>query len=182
MKLFTVGYEGLDIDDFIAGLKKAGIQRIADVRKNPVSRKKGFSKNKLAEALAREGLAYNHFPALGVPTEWRKQAKAEVITRKKMFADYAKKILPRAEAELTEIQHLMREKGLSLLCFERDASDCHRSYVADAIVKRAKSKVRVENVVIEPTGFFAPPKTSARSAARGTSRARPARATRAPEA
>lgn len=50
MDLFTVGYEGLEIDDFTKFLKRHRIQLVADLRKNPVSRKRGFSKHKLAEA------------------------------------------------------------------------------------------------------------------------------------
>lgn len=47
MTLFTIGYNGMDIDRFIAILRKAGIQHLVDIRKRPLSRKKGFSKTKL---------------------------------------------------------------------------------------------------------------------------------------
>ncbi len=77
MKIFTVGYEGQDIQDFVDFLAKNKITIIADVRKNPVSRKKGFSKNKLAESLATQKIGYMHLPNLGVPSAWRKKAKEE---------------------------------------------------------------------------------------------------------
>lgn len=51
MTLFTIGYENAEITNFIEALRRSKIQRVADVRKNPVSRKRGFSKNKLAEHL-----------------------------------------------------------------------------------------------------------------------------------
>ena len=87
MKLYTVGYESCDIEDFTEFLRKHKIRQVADLRKNPVSRKKGFSKSRLAENLALKKIDYLHLAALGVPREWRKLAKEEKITRKKMFSD-----------------------------------------------------------------------------------------------
>lgn len=65
--VFTVGYEGTDIDRFVRTLKAAGVQQLADVRAVAVSRKPGFSKKKLAARLAEEGIEYLHFVALGDP-------------------------------------------------------------------------------------------------------------------
>lgn len=42
--VYTIGYEGIDLEQFIDIIKKNHIDTIIDVRKNPVSRKKGFSK------------------------------------------------------------------------------------------------------------------------------------------
>ena len=150
MKLFTVGYEGTDIQDFTASLKEQGVRCVADVRKNPVSRKKGFSKRLLAEALLKVGIEYVHLPGLGVPTEWRKLAKEELITRKKMFSDYVKKILPKQTDEIDLLRKLMRKKGLALLCYEADAHDCHRSYVVNALVKAEPKKINIVNLEVHP--------------------------------
>lgn len=149
MQLFTVGYEGQSIEDFIAFLKQEGIRQIADVRKNPVSRKKGFSKNRLAEALNRAGIAYAHFPGLGVPREWRELAKKKTITRAKMFRDYEKKVLPKEEDDLEEIKHLAKEKPTALLCFEADACDCHRHSVTENLKKTTK-RLKITDLVVEP--------------------------------
>ena len=43
-KLFTIGYEGRNIEEFISHLKNFNIPRLIDVRKIPLFRKKGFSK------------------------------------------------------------------------------------------------------------------------------------------
>ena len=45
----TIGYEGSTIGDFVAALRHASINVLIDVRELPLSRKKGFSKNQLAE-------------------------------------------------------------------------------------------------------------------------------------
>lgn len=154
MKLFTVGYEGTDIQDFTTSLKKQGVRSVADVRKNPVSRKRGFSKRLLAGALAEVGIEYLHLPGLGVPTEWRKLAKAEIITRKKMFSDYVKKILPKQTEDIELLRKLMKKKGLALLCYEADAHDCHRSFVVDAMVKSQKEKIKIVNLEVQQPRLF----------------------------
>jgi len=43
--LFTLGYEGLTIEAFIARLQAAQVKTVVDVRELPLSRKKGFSKS-----------------------------------------------------------------------------------------------------------------------------------------
>ncbi|KYG65602.1 hypothetical protein AZI86_00545 [Bdellovibrio bacteriovorus] len=147
-KLFTVGYEGCDINQFVAGLKENGIEHLADIRKNPVSGKKGFSKKRLAEELAKEGIEYTHWPSLGVPTLWRKEAKAKIITRDKMFKDYVKKVLPEVSEEIAELKKLILKKKLVLLCYEADESDCHRHYLVQEMQK--KKKIKVVNLVLKP--------------------------------
>ena len=56
MTLMTFGYEGLDIESFLAVLKKNGITLLVDVRELPLSRKKGFSKTALSAAAEKQGL------------------------------------------------------------------------------------------------------------------------------
>ena len=51
--VYTIGYEGVDIDCFVATLRTVGVTLLADVRAVAVSRKKGFSKNGLRERLSR---------------------------------------------------------------------------------------------------------------------------------
>lgn len=154
MELYTVGYEGLDIDEFTAFLKKKKIQLIADVRKNPVSRKKGFSKNKMAEQLKLKKIDYAHFPALGTPSAWRKLEHEGKITRKKMFEEYVDKIIPQGEKEIEALRKLMKEKRIALLCYEADATDCHRSFIAQEIWRLEKKKLDIVNLVPVNTKSF----------------------------
>lgn len=150
MKLFTVGYESTSIDQFVEFLAQKEIDIVVDVRKNPVSRKKGFSKNRLAQNLSDKGIEYLHLPSLGVPTEWRRKAKAKIITRQKMFQEYVKKVLPKERKDINLIRKLLREKKTCLLCFETDPSDCHRRYVSDE-VRRLDKKVKVVDLeVLQP--------------------------------
>lgn len=149
MKIYTVGYEGCDIQEFVEFLHKNKIKEVADLRKNPLSRKKGFSKNKLAENLATKKIRYLHLPNLGVPSPWRKQAKAELITRKKMFSDYVKLILPEASLELKDLLALTQKTKLAVLCYEAEALDCHRHFVAEKLKKMSKGKLEIVDLKVE---------------------------------
>lgn len=58
--VFTIGYEGRTINDFLADLRANDIKLLADVREAPTSRKRGFSKSALASALQDAGIDYLH--------------------------------------------------------------------------------------------------------------------------
>jgi len=56
MQIFTIGYEGKSLDQFVAELRRNRISRVIDVRELPLSRRKGFSKTPLTAALAAAGI------------------------------------------------------------------------------------------------------------------------------
>ncbi|MEV5873468.1 DUF488 family protein [Streptomyces sp. NPDC052101] len=69
--LWSAGYEGRDIDSFVASLLDSRIDVVADVRLTPISRKKGFSKTRLGEMLGEAGIDYTRLRGLGNPKENR---------------------------------------------------------------------------------------------------------------
>lgn len=133
--LLTLGYEGLDIESFVAKLRDTDTRALADVRKNPVSRKKGFSKRALSERLAVAGIEYRHFAALGVPSQNRRDldpSRPETYTA--LFDYYETEILPAAAESLDALQQLLQFHGrVALMCFEADPDFCHRSRLADIL-------------------------------------------------
>ena len=136
--LFTIGYEGTDIGRFVSTLLAAGVERVADVRAVAVSRKKGFSKRKLAETLAENGIEYVHFVDLGDPKPGRLAARAG---RYDEFYDIYYRHLesPEAQASLNELKGIVTDKATCLLCFERDPKTCHRSIVAAEVMEQLSS-------------------------------------------
>src|SRR4051794_32876179 len=76
MRIFTIGYEGATVAEFIAALEHAGVRQIIDVRALPLSRRPGFSKSPLRAALAEAGIDYVHLKALGTPSAGRTAARA----------------------------------------------------------------------------------------------------------
>ena len=133
--VFTVGYEGTDIDRFIQTLKAVGVERLADVRAIAVSRKAGFSKSKLAFRLAQEGIDYTHFAALGDPKPGREAARAgEYDLFRAIYGAHIHTVS--AQESLRDLVHYVQAAPTGLLCFERDPATCHRAIVARNVAEK----------------------------------------------
>ena len=129
---FTSGYEGASIDTFFHKLMKEGIERIIDVRNNPVSRKYGFSKvtlNKLSKDLDFE---YLHLPALGIPPSNRRSL-VTFEDYQDLMNYYETSILPKVPESRRQVARLLRDRPSVLVCFEADPCRCHRSRLASAL-------------------------------------------------
>ena len=74
---YTIGYEGMTIEAFIASLCTQRIAHLVDIREVARSRKKGFSKSALSEHLERAGIRYSHVRALGCPKPIRDQYRVD---------------------------------------------------------------------------------------------------------
>lgn len=144
--IYTVGYEGLTIDAYIEKLKTNKISMIVDVRKNPLSRKKGFSKKSLCSSLEEKGIKYLHLPGLGVPSEHRKDLASDQSYRD-LFEFYRGTILPKASSELCVIAIFINNgENVALTCFEREAWRCHRSEVARAVIEKRDIQGHIVNL------------------------------------
>jgi uncharacterized protein (DUF488 family) len=131
MKIFTIGYEGATMGDFLAALTGAGVERVIDVRALPLSRRPGFSKAPLAASLAEVGIGYVHLKALGTPKPGRDAAKrGDRATLEAVYADQLH--LPEAQVQAARMLDLAAEKPSALLCFERDPGMCHRTLLLAA--------------------------------------------------
>ena len=130
--LFTIGYEGKTIEAFINTLIKNDIRVLCDVRKNPLSRKFGFSKEKLKHITENVGIKYIGIPALGIESDKRTQLNTEEDYHK-LFADY-KKTLPTRKVALDNVYELLyKNTRIALMCFERNPQMCHRHIIRDYI-------------------------------------------------
>jgi len=126
MKLFTIGYESTTMGEFLDTLKSAGVERVIDVRAVPNSRRPGFSKTPLRNALAEVGIDYVHLRALGTPSDGRSAARAgRHEDLKRIYA--AQLDLPEAIVAAEQMRELAGEKPSALLCYERDPAGCHRT-------------------------------------------------------
>ena len=137
MKIFTIGYEGTTMADFLAALTAAGVERVIDVRALPLSRRPGFSKSSLAASLLEAGIGYVHLKALGTPKRGRDAAKkGDRATLEEVYAGQLE--LPEAQAQAAQMLALAAEQPSALLCFERDPCACHRSLLLDAVGEGAE--------------------------------------------
>jgi uncharacterized protein (DUF488 family) len=132
MRIFTIGYEGTTMPEFIAALLGAGVQRVIDVRALPLSRRPGFSKTPLRSALEEAGIEYVHLKALGTPTEGRTAARAgRHADLERIYAGQLE--LPEAMAQSAQMLELAADKPSALLCFEREPRHCHRTLLLNAV-------------------------------------------------
>lgn len=131
MTVFTIGYEGLDIDTFVSMLAEYSIETVVDIRELPLSRKRGFSKTALAGVLNLSGLEYVHMAKLGCPKAVRDRYRGDAN-----WARYTRgflKYLGTQETAIAELSGLARSTNCALLCYEADFNFCHRSMVANAV-------------------------------------------------
>ena len=137
MRIFTIGYESTTVAEFIGALQSAGVKRIIDVRAVPNSRRPGFSKTPLRNALADEGIDYVHLRALGTPADGRAAARAG--RNEDLERIYAGQLeLPEAIAQGAQMVDLAKEQPSALLCYEREPSGCHRTLLLGAVAPQAE--------------------------------------------
>ncbi|CAN5718691.1 hypothetical protein BH09MYX1_BH09MYX1_00320 [soil metagenome] len=121
-RLWTIGYEGRSLDLFLAALKRAGIERLIDVRARASSRLAGFSKRGLDAALANEGIEYLHLPAAGNPY---RDLKADIERCLRLYAEH----VARHPEMTTALEHAIGSHT-ALMCFEANPMHCHRSVLS----------------------------------------------------
>ena len=133
--IFTIGYEGRDIDAFLDQLVQNEITVLVDVRNNPFSMNFAFIKSKLEGYLKQAGISYLHVPELGVESAKRKNLDS-AEDYGKLFTEYAAITLPQNQAALDKIISLGGKERIALMCFEHDAVNCHRGVLAKALRER----------------------------------------------
>jgi len=130
-----VGYEGQTIEAFVSALERQGVQRLVDVRLTPLSRKRGFSKSALIQALATAGIAYEHRRELGNPKHNRAGFAGSDADRSQARAVFAE-LLRRPEA-IDAVAAAAAREQVVVLCFEADQHRCHRDLVLAELTQRA---------------------------------------------
>lgn len=132
--VYTAGYEGRSIDAFLNLLVRSGIQRLIDVRRNPIARRYGFHRSTLQRLCGRLDIDYVHIPSLGIASE-KRQDLSDAASYRSLFSDYKRRTLREEKPALKEVSALMKERASVLVCMERYPAFCHRSAVAEEIAK-----------------------------------------------
>lgn len=136
--LFTIGYEGASFEDYLNRLIKNNIKILCDVRKNPLSRKYGFSKSTLQTTLEKLNIKYVHIPELGITSDKRQTLNTQQ-DYDRLFDGYEKTTLANNELALDKVHALTNEHGrLAITCFEATQCMCHRGRVAKALESRVE--------------------------------------------
>jgi uncharacterized protein (DUF488 family) len=141
---FTIGHSTHSLAAFVALLRSAGVEQVADVRAHPGSRRlPHFGREALSEGLAEARIAYFHLPELG----GRRSAapgSANAGWEVPAFRAYADHMAGEEFATgLARLEALARETPTAAMCAEGPWWRCHRRLVADALVARGWEVVHV---------------------------------------
>lgn len=149
--IHTIGHSNHPIEKFAALLRTHAIDRIADVRTVPYSRRHPqFNRDALDQALRQHGVTYEHFPALGGQ---RKSLKNSINSawQHESFRGYAD-FMQGAEfregfRRLLAFAHISTargggppsipdsgEHGTAVMCAEAVWWECHRQLLSDALL------------------------------------------------
>lgn len=136
--LFTIGYEGDSIDGYLDRMIQNNVRLLCDVRRNPLSRKAGFSRVQLVSYCAKVNIEYKHLPELGIPSH-RRQELVTQADYDALFDVYRREDLPSMGPAIRELGQLLeKHERIALTCFEKEHTCCHRHCVADEMRKRIK--------------------------------------------
>lgn len=131
--LFTIGYEGISLEEYLCRLIKEDVKILIDVRNNPMSMKFGFNRNQLKKYCESVDIAYKHIPEVGIQSEFRQELKTQ-NDYDKLFDFYRKENLTRTtNSQFQIIELLKQEKRIALTCFEANINQCHRKHLAQSI-------------------------------------------------
>lgn len=136
MRIFTIGHSNRSLAAFLALLKGAGVDLLADIRTRPASRyAPHFNGRALAKSLAGKGIGYRHIPSLGglrpaadkpsPNTHWQ-------VGGFRNYADYA--MTSGFRGGLSELLTLVEPHDVAIMCAEADWHHCHRRIVTDYLL------------------------------------------------
>lgn len=139
--LYTIGYEGSGIGQFLDTLVACGVKQVLDIRDVPISRKPGFSKSSLMAALDARDIGYCHLKALGDPKSGREaMRRGDYSAFVEIFTDHLA-----TDAAQDALRNAIERASTHisvLLCFERSPKECHRTIVAGEMKGAAGFEIR----------------------------------------
>jgi uncharacterized protein (DUF488 family) len=142
--IFTVGHSTLPIERFLTLLRTYGIERLADVRTVPRSRRNPqFGADALRESLRAESIDYVPLRELGGLRKPRPDSP-NAGWRNESFRGYADYMQTESFARgLERLVELAAERRTAIMCAEAVPWRCHRSLVADALAARGIAVVEI---------------------------------------
>jgi hypothetical protein len=145
-KLYTIGYEGISLEQYINRLIINGIAVLCDVRRNAFSMKYGFNKSQLQMACEGVGIEYVHIRELGIPSDKRTQLETQE-DYDQLFAEYQTTLLQESEDYQKKVLSLIESKGsVALTCFEAEICQCHRKPLAEKIAQLPGFQYEIKHI------------------------------------
>ena len=147
MILYTIGFQGAQLPDFLHTLERHGVDLLVDVRDNANTRKSGFSKTALQQALAEVGIGYVHYRGLGTPSPIRK-AYAANPDWDWLKRQYLAGIQTQPDL-LRELMQQIYQHTCCLMCYEADPAECHRSILTDYLHDQLDPEIEVRHLMVD---------------------------------
>lgn len=119
MIIYTIGYWGREISEFISILRENGVTAVVDVRRFPKSSDANFSRENLEKALGENGIKYIF---LGESLGGFVRGGYEKYMETQKFREGLKRLIEIAEKEV-----------VALMCKEKDVRRCHRRFIAQQL-------------------------------------------------
>jgi uncharacterized protein (DUF488 family) len=138
--MLSIGHSNRPLREFLDMLKAHGVELLVDIRTIPRSRyNPQFNRETLPQALAAEGIAYEHMPGLG---GLRHPQKGSPNTGWKNasfrgYADYMQ--TEEFRQNLEKLVSVSEGSQTAIMCAEAVPWRCHRLLVADALTVRGIS-------------------------------------------
>jgi uncharacterized protein (DUF488 family) len=133
--IYTIGHSTRSLEELTALLEENGIERLADIRRYPGSRRyPHFSQDALSQSLPEHGIEYVHLPDLG----GRRKSLPDspnTFWRNEQFRAYADHM---GTDEFREAVNglLASPKRTCVMCAEAVPWRCHRNLLADDLTRR----------------------------------------------
>ncbi|WP_421825031.1 DUF488 family protein [Flagellimonas oceanensis] len=144
--LFTIGYEGISLEEYLNRLLKNNVHLLVDVRRNPLSQKYGFSKKSLSSFCSRLGIEYIHIPDVGIDSSKRRELNTQE-DYDLLFDEYKATVLKDAiESQNFILSLLEKHRRIALTCFEADTCQCHRTHLAENLKKSPNFKYDLKHI------------------------------------
>ena len=127
-------------------LLRHDVQTLLDIREVPLSRKPGLSKTALGRAATGYGMQYAHIRALGTPRDVRHRRKIDhdAAAFREGFLEH----LAGQDEAMQALVERVRGERCCLLCYEADARECHRWFVAERAVEMSGGGLTVVHLSV----------------------------------
>ena len=144
--LYTIGYEGISLENYFLKLLSNDVKVLIDVRRNPLSMKFGFSKTLLQRYCKALEIEYIHFPEVGIHSNERQELNSQ-NDYDELFQNYISESLPKTiDTQNLIIDILERKHRIALTCFEANICQYHRKHLAEAIISNPRFKYKMKHI------------------------------------
>ena len=144
--LFTIGYEGVSLENYLNKLVKNDVKLLVDVRKNSLSMKFGFSKSLLKKYCESLGIEYIHIPEVGIDSNQRQELNTQE-DYDALFDVYKKTTLEVTLSYQEKIITLLEKYNrIALTCFEAEICQCHRKPLSESIKSNPKFNYELKHI------------------------------------